>query len=271
MARMILLVTVLAAAALASQAANLRTAGGANGVEWTEKKGDNVKGGEATDLGGCGLANGKDVRTNPMKVDACKQQCEKNVKCKAIVFHKWGVMLKKSKQKGKDLEFDSKGNDYTTYVKVLPPVDCVMGEWTQTDANAQPTTCSKTCGGGTQKESRKVTTPAANGGKKCGKLQKEAKCNTEACPYKKIGNFNIGGHEAPGGCSKTGDIRKKPDDMKVCFDECNAKPDCHGIVFHKWGTMMKSVTKKFGDKESDGERKGKPITPNNNYAFYAKP
>jgi len=261
MARMILLVTILAAAALSSQAANLRTTeaeekakGPALKQEWTEHKNTNING--EFDYKGCALAMGKDVRAIPAKVSACKATCEKDSKCKAIVFHKWGVMMKKAV--GTMDEEGKSGEDYLTFVKVLKPVDCVMGEWTKTDANDQPTTCSKKCGGGTQKESRKITTPAANGGKECEALQRNAKCATEACPYEKVGNFNMGGNESPGACSKQGDIRKNKDDMKVCFDECNAKPECKAIVFHKWGTMMKSKTKKSGPFNKD-------------YDFYEKP
>ena len=108
MARMILFVAVFAAVALASQAANLRTAGDA--TQWTEKKNFNI---DDEDFGACNLAMGKDIRTNPAKVAACKATCDKKAGCKAIVFHKWGVMMKKGVT---SLKATSSKTDYTTYV-----------------------------------------------------------------------------------------------------------------------------------------------------------
>ena len=45
------------------------------------------------------------------------------------------------------------------------------------------TTCSKSCGGGTQFRSRGVKVAAAFGGEACkGDTKEEQSCNTQACP-----------------------------------------------------------------------------------------
>jgi thrombospondin type 1 repeat protein len=55
-------------------------------------------------------------------------------------------------------------------------VDCVVGAFGDWSA------CSKDCGGGTQMRTRKVVTPAMNGGKDCPDLGETQPCNTQACP-----------------------------------------------------------------------------------------
>jgi len=55
------------------------------------------------------------------------------------------------------------------------PVDCEMGVWSDYGK------CSKMCGGGKKRKSRSVVRQAANGGSKCGELQKSINCNTESC------------------------------------------------------------------------------------------
>ena len=59
---------------------------------------------------------------------------------------------------------------------VIPaPVDCVVSSWSAYGA------CSASCGGGTQTQTRTVTTPAANGGAACPALSQSQACNTQAC------------------------------------------------------------------------------------------
>lgn len=55
------------------------------------------------------------------------------------------------------------------------PVDCVQGDW----SDFSP--CSKTCGAGLQKRSRKVLRKPAFGGKRCGTFNEERAC-VSACP-----------------------------------------------------------------------------------------
>eukprot|EP01127_Copromyxa_protea_P011653 TRINITY_DN294_c0_g1_i1.p1 TRINITY_DN294_c0_g1~~TRINITY_DN294_c0_g1_i1.p1 ORF type:complete len:1674 (-),score=432.23 TRINITY_DN294_c0_g1_i1:61-4824(-) len=72
------------------------------------------------------------------------------------------------------------------------PVDCVLGDWSAWGS------CSASCGGGTQTQSRSVVTAAANGGAACtGATSQSQKCNTQACPV----NCVLGDWSAWGSCS----------------------------------------------------------------------
>jgi len=56
------------------------------------------------------------------------------------------------------------------------PLPCIVGKW------SKPSKCTKTCGGGTQFETRKLV-PPVHGGKACPRLKKrKSACNTRSCP-----------------------------------------------------------------------------------------
>ena len=56
-------------------------------------------------------------------------------------------------------------------------VDCEFEEWNQF------TTCTETCGGGTQFRTRGTKVSASCGGKECkGKTKEERSCNNNECP-----------------------------------------------------------------------------------------
>jgi hypothetical protein len=55
------------------------------------------------------------------------------------------------------------------------PVDCAVSAWSAWG------TCSATCGGGTQTQTRTVVTPSSNGGAACPALTQSQACNTQAC------------------------------------------------------------------------------------------
>ena len=57
-------------------------------------------------------------------------------------------------------------------------MNCVWNVW-------QAGACSKTCGGGTRKDTRTKKTVEKHGGTCRGKASFEEKCNTEKCPSKK--------------------------------------------------------------------------------------
>ena len=81
------------------------------------------------------------------------------------------------------------------------PVDCVMGSW------GGWSTCSKSCGGGTQGRNRGVITPAKNGGKCPAKVEHRS-CNTKPCPPKHV---ELVARPAKGPC---------PSGLAVTRDEC---------------------------------------------------
>ena len=79
-------------------------------------------------------------------------------------------------------------NDITK-IKALLPADCVFGDWDNWSS------CTKTCGGGTQTRVRKVTQKEANGGK-CDNAPQSQACNTQGCPV----DCQVSGWS---GCSKS--------------------------------------------------------------------
>ena len=78
--------------------------------------------------------------------------------------------------KAADSSYDSATSSQVTVV-IPAPVDCVVSSWS---AFGQ---CSASCGGGTQTQTRTVTTPAANGGAACPALSQSQACNTQTCQY----------------------------------------------------------------------------------------
>ena len=78
--------------------------------------------------------------------------------------------------KAADSTYNSATSAQVTVV-IPAPVDCVVSSWS---AFGQ---CSASCGGGTQTQTRTVTTPAANGGAACPALSQSQACNTQACQY----------------------------------------------------------------------------------------
>ena len=57
-----------------------------------------------------------------------------------------------------------------------PKLPCKVSNW------GPPSTCTKKCGGGTQKSTRTVTQQPTNGGEKCPALEKTQDCNSQPCP-----------------------------------------------------------------------------------------
>ena len=68
--------------------------------------------------------------------------------------------------------------NYECYFLVLIfAANCKWGNWTKW------TSCSKSCGGGSQQRTRKVAKYAQPGGKKCsGSKRASRSCNTKKCP-----------------------------------------------------------------------------------------
>ena len=63
-------------------------------------------------------------------------------------------------------------------------VNCEMNDW------GTPTTCSRTCGGGTQTRTRTIKTQPSNGGTACPTdLSETVPCNTQPCPIPCVGEW----------------------------------------------------------------------------------
>ncbi len=56
------------------------------------------------------------------------------------------------------------------------PVDCVVSDW------GDWTTCTKSCGGGQESQSRSIVFNPTSGGAPCGTLSQTRSCNDQACP-----------------------------------------------------------------------------------------
>ena len=67
---------------------------------------------------------------------------------------------------------------YTSFgLFIIHVVDCEWSGW------SDATTCSKTCGGGKQTQTRTIVRHEENGGAVCvGENMQEIDCNTEECP-----------------------------------------------------------------------------------------
>uniref|UniRef100_F6T9P3 Spondin-like TSP1 domain-containing protein n=2 Tax=Ciona intestinalis TaxID=7719 RepID=F6T9P3_CIOIN len=71
------------------------------------------------------------------------------------------------------------------------PIDCKVGPWSTFGP------CSASCGGGTKKRTRTVTTPAQHGGQACPALSDTQSCNNNNCPI----NCQVGPWSTFGTCS----------------------------------------------------------------------
>ena len=96
------------------------------------------------------------------------------------------------------------------------PIDCAVGEF------AREGNCSVPCGGGTQREVRKVLVPAQHSGRICPKLDRKVECAVDPCPV----NCAMGTYGPWSPCdSKCGPGQKKRSRVKVAAamnggDEC---------------------------------------------------
>jgi len=135
-------------------------------------------------------------------------ECNRDVICPAncIVgqYSDWGKCSvscdEGTRTRTRQLTLPSNGGDacplsYDTMacVEKACPVDCVTS-----DLNSDAV-CTKTCGGGTMTQYRRITTAPAYGGKACMSLTETTPCNQQACPE----NCEVSKWSAWGSCSKT--------------------------------------------------------------------
>ena len=133
------------------------------------------------------------------------------------------------------------------------PVDCKMGEWENVGI------CSKTCGGGKQKQSRKILVRPVGTGQKCGPEEREIECNTAPCGVDCI----VSNWKTEGECSRAcggGKIKRVrtverqpefggarcPDDL-VRFDDCNTQ-SCEAKIGN-WENVGKCSKKCGGGQQ----------------------
>jgi len=79
------------------------------------------------------------------------------------------------------------------------PVHCATSGWGSWGS------CSKTCGGGTQTRTKRVTTKSANGGKDCPALTDRKSCNTQSCQKEYSISLSVKAQSKDSGdCSESG-------------------------------------------------------------------
>lgn len=143
------------------------------------------------------------------------------------------------------------------------PINCAVSAW------GAWSDCSKTCGTGTQKQTRTVTTQPQHNGNACPSLEQSRNCNTDACPVdcvvSEYGEWGECDAECDGGKqTRTRSVTRAAADGGVaCPDlseeqDCNTQScrDCDGIENKLDGTYIKvkkaiSKKAKLVDKEAD--------------------
>jgi hypothetical protein len=128
----------------------------------------------------------------PCPVLAQEAPCNTHIECPVdCTLHQWSVWLPCTKTcgggistrmravktaqagTGKPCDAEHEANQCGT---APCPIDCVVTEFDTCS------TCTATCGGGTQFCMRSITTPASFGGTPCPAVSKTRKCNTDPCP-----------------------------------------------------------------------------------------
>eukprot|EP01004_Peranema_trichophorum_P007321 NODE_60_length_4100_cov_55.328640_g50_i0.p1 GENE.NODE_60_length_4100_cov_55.328640_g50_i0~~NODE_60_length_4100_cov_55.328640_g50_i0.p1 ORF type:complete len:1365 (-),score=567.13 NODE_60_length_4100_cov_55.328640_g50_i0:5-3496(-) len=128
------------------------------------------------------------------------------------------------------------------------PVDCVLSEWKSWEA------CSATCGGGIQRRTRGVISPATDGGAECGATEETSACNTKPCPADCVvsdwGSWSACDRSCAGGSqTRTRQVTSQPQyEGKECpntqeVQRCNDIPcpvDCVLGEFTEWSVCDKT-------------------------------
>jgi hypothetical protein len=128
------------------------------------------------------------------------------------------------------------------------PVDCAVSEW------GKWSSCSSTCGGGTQTRSRYITQYAYHNGKKCPTLTAAAKCGASKCPV----HCELGSWGSWGKCDATCGGGQRVRSRKIVIKasnggdscaatqnkaSCNQQPcpvDCVMSAYGTWGKCSKT-------------------------------
>merc|ERR1712022_76520 len=122
------------------------------------------------------------VQTKPCNTQACP------VNCKVSEWEKWGACSKKCGTGIRERKREVTSRPQFGGLRcprlvakercnVLPcPVDCKVSEWKKWES------CTKSCGGGTNRRERAIVTINQYGGKSCGKTSETKTCNEKHCP-----------------------------------------------------------------------------------------
>merc|ERR1712212_609276 len=103
----------------------------------------------------------------------CGEACIKDPVC---CSYEWSPTTKHCNFIKECQPTQGKFQDYIFCSRKVAPIDCEWSEWQTLDP------CSKTCGGGTMRQSRTIKTYPENGGKKCeGQHIQTKACNTGIC------------------------------------------------------------------------------------------
>jgi len=210
-------------------------------------------------------AHGGNACPTLVSTKACKPTCDKH-----CTFSKYGAWAKCSRTCGTGVQVRSRtvvsGNncrDPLTQSQqcgiVKCPINCQMGNF------GYWTSCTKTCGVGSQSAYRSVRVSPAYGGKKCESSQKTQKCNTAKCAT----NCAVSAWTAWSKCGKTCGSSKRTRTRVVtvkaanggsCLNALTDYMDCnHGVcgvscIYTKW-TAFSQCTATCGSGTTRRTRK----------------
>ncbi len=216
---------------------------------------------------------GRQTRTRPITVQAANggvmcpaltesQACNQQPCPRNCVVSAWSAWSACSKSCGSGVQTQSRsvvtapafgGQSCPSLIASQPcnthrcPVNCVVSGWSAWSA------CSKTCGGGKQRQTRTVSVQSANGGVACPSLVEERSCNVQACPVNCVVSawsaWSICSHRCGGGLQTQSRSVTVPsaNGGAVCptlsqTQSCNTQPcpvDCQVGAWTAWSTCSK--------------------------------
>ena len=128
------------------------------------------------------------------------------------------------------------------------PVDCAVGAWISWS------TCTRTCGTGTQSRTRPVTRPAEFGGKPCVAVAETQNCNTSVCPVDCVHSAWTQWNQCSQSCATGAQVRTRTVTRNAAYggvacgsllqsQACTNGPcpvDCAVSTFSAWSACSKT-------------------------------